>query len=128
MPLRWLDLCRVRRVSDLSVLEGMPLEYLNLTALPVTDLTLLADMKSLRWLFLDEMPVTDLTPLRGLDLKELAIKGTRITDLAPIKGLPLQKLRLDYQADREEFVRSFKGLEFINDKPAADFWKEVDGQ
>jgi hypothetical protein len=25
-------------------------------------------------------------------------------------------------------VRSFKGLETINEKPAADFWKEVDGK
>jgi hypothetical protein len=31
------------------------------------------------------------------------------------------------RADRAEFVRSFTELETINDKPAADFWKQVEG-
>jgi hypothetical protein len=35
---------------------------------------------------------------------------------------------LDYRDDRAEFLRSFKGLEVSNDKPAADFWREVDGK
>jgi len=42
--------------------------------------------------------------------------------------MPLKRLRLDYRPDREEFVRSFKELEFINDKPVAEFWREVDGK
>jgi hypothetical protein len=128
MPLQWLDLYGVRGVSDISPLKGMPLEYLNLTALPVSDLSLLAGMKSLRRLILDSMPASDLTPLRGLGLKELSFTGTQVTDLSPLKGLPLRRLRLDYRADREEFVRSFKGLEFINEKPAAGFWKGVAGK
>ena len=49
-------------------------------------------------------------------------------DLTPLEGMPLKRLRLDYRADRAMFLRSFTGLEFINDKPAADFWKEVDGK
>jgi hypothetical protein len=79
-------------------------------------------------LVLDATAVSDLAPLRGLGLKELSIRNIPATDLSPLKDLPLRSLRLDYRADREEFVRSFKGLEFINDKPAADFWKEVDGK
>jgi hypothetical protein len=51
-----------------------------------------------------------------------------VTDLTPIKEMPLRSLRLDYRADHREFLRSFKGLEFINDKPAAEFWKEPGGQ
>ena len=125
MPLNWLDLAWAVGVSDLSPVRGMPLEYLNLTALAVSDLSLLADVKSLRWLVLDDMPVSDLTPLRGLRLRKLSLKGIRATDLGPIKGLPLKGLRLDYDADREELVRSFKGLELINEKPAAEFWKDV---
>jgi hypothetical protein len=31
-------------------------------------------------------------------------------------------------ADRAEFVRSFTELETINDKRAAEFWKEMAGQ
>ena len=84
--------------------------------------------KSLKHLLLDSVPVSDLTPLRGLGVTHLSIWGTKVTDLGPLKGLPLKSLRLDYRADREEFVRSFKGLETINDKPAADFWKEVAGK
>jgi hypothetical protein len=74
------------------------------------------------------MPVSDLTPLRGLGLKELCVKGAKVTDLSPLKGLPLQKLQLDYRADQEKLLRSLTGLESINDKPAADFWQEVDGK
>jgi hypothetical protein len=128
MPLKWLDAAWVRGVSDLKPLEGMPLEYLNVTQLPASDLSLIADRTTLNTLILDSMPVTDLTPLRGLRLKELSIRDTRVTDLTPIKEMPLRSLRLDYRADHREFLRSFKGLEFINDKPAAEFWKEADGQ
>jgi hypothetical protein len=128
MPLEWLDLFFAAGVSDISPLEGMPLGYLNLSGLPVSNLPVLAGMKSLRRLFLESMPVSDLTPLRGLGLKELCVKGTKVTDLSPIKGLPLQKLQLDYRADHEKLLRSLRGLESINDKPVADFWKEVDGK
>ena len=118
----------MRGASDLKPLEGMPLEYLNVTQLPASDLSLIADRTTLNTLILDSMPVTDLTPLRGLRLKELSIRDTRVTDLTPIKEMPLRSLRLDYRADHREFLRSFKGLEFINDKPAAEFWKALDGQ
>jgi eukaryotic-like serine/threonine-protein kinase len=128
MPLNWLDLAWAVGVSDLSPVRGMPLEYLNLTALPLSDLSLLADMKTLRWLVLDDMAVTDLTPLRGLRLRKLSLRRIRATDLSPLKGMPLRELRLDYGADREEFVRSFTGIELINDKPAAEFWKDIGGK
>jgi hypothetical protein len=125
MPLVWLDLHRARAVSDIRLVKGLPLEYLNLTGLPISDLSEVAKLKSLRWLVLDEMPITDLTPLRGLSIDNLNIRGTRVADLDPILGLPLKKLRLDYRPDRAEFLRSCAGLEFINDQPAAEFWKGV---
>jgi Leucine-rich repeat (LRR) protein len=129
MPLAWLDLAGSRGVSDLRPLKDLPLAYLNLSLLPVSDVSVLASMKSLRRLVLESMPVSDLNPLHGLgSLKDLNIKGTQVGDLGPLKGLPLQKLMLDYRAAHEEFVRSFKELEFINDKPAADFWKEAAGK
>jgi Leucine-rich repeat (LRR) protein len=106
----------------------MPLEYLNLTALPVSDLSPLGGLKSLRMLILDSTPVSDLKPLEGLPLPGPAIRSTRVEDLTPIKGMPLKKLWLDYRPDREKFLRSLTGLELINEKPAADFWKEVDGK
>jgi len=128
MPLKWLDVAEVRGVSDLGPLTGMPLDYLNLTDLPESDLAPLASLKSLTSLVLDDMPVSDLAALRGLGLQKLSIRNIPAKDLSPLKELPLRRLRLDYRADREEFVRSFKGLEAINDKPVADFWKEVDGK
>jgi hypothetical protein len=125
MPLKWLDVAEVRGVSDLGPLTGMPLDYLNLTDLPASDLAPLASLKSLTALVLDGMPVSDLAALRGLGLEKLSILNVPAKDLSPLKELPLKRLRLDYRADREEFVRSFTGLEAINDKPIADFWKEV---
>ena len=70
--------------------------------------------------------LTDLTPLRGLPrLNMLSIRGTRIADLTPIKDLPLRSLWLEYQADHEEFLRSLKGLDFINGKPPTEFWNNL---
>ncbi len=128
MPLYGLDLYQVSTVSDLSPLEGMQLDYLNLSHVPVSDLSVLANMKTLRQLILDSMPITDLTPLRGLKVEVLSIWGSPVNDLTPLKMMPLRQLRLDYRADRKEFLQSLTGLEFINEKPAADFWKEVDGK
>jgi hypothetical protein len=42
--------------------------------------------------------------------------------------MPLKQLRLDYQPERQAFVRSFPELQFINDKPVTVFWKEVAGK
>jgi Leucine-rich repeat (LRR) protein len=128
MPLTRLDLFSSRGISDLKPLQDMPLRYLNLSGLPVSDLSVLASLKSLQELYLDSMPVTDLAPLRDLSLNGLSIRGIRAADLTPIQKLPLKGLRLDYHHDREAFVRSFPNLEFINEKPAAEFWKEVGGK
>jgi hypothetical protein len=128
MPLTFLDVAAARGVSDLIPLQDMPIEYLNLGAQPVSDLAPLASLKSLRRLVLDSTSASDLKPLRGLDLKELSILKIPAKDLSPLKELALKSLRLDYRADREVFVRSFKGLETINDKPVAEFWKDVDGK
>ncbi len=126
MPLKWLDVYEVRGVTDLSPLEGMPLGYLNLTGTAVSNLPhSVSSLKSLRWLLLDGTRITTLEPLRPLRLERISLRHTGVTDLTPIQGMPLKQLRLDYRPDREKFVRSFKGLEFINDKPVSVFWKEV---
>ena len=126
MPLKWLDLYRAPKVTDVSPLKGLPLEYLNLTGVPLSEVSLVADLKSLWRLILEEMPVADLTPLRDLDIIDLNIMGTRVTDLTPIKGLPLKRLGFDYRPDRAEFLRSFAGLEVVNDKPVAEFRVDVE--
>jgi hypothetical protein len=100
-----------------------PLVYLNLTALPVSDLSLLKDMTTLTTLVLDEMPVSDLSMLKGLPLRWLRIYRTRVSDLTPLKVMPLRRLELDFRAERDtEVLHSLTGLQQINDKPAAEFW------
>jgi hypothetical protein len=128
MPLKLLDIYEARAVTDLGPLKGMPLEYLNVTGAAVNDLSPLSSLTALRILLLDGTRITGLGPLRDLRLERISLLRTAVTDLTPIEGMPLKQLRLDYRPDREKFVRSFKGLEFINDKPAADFWKEVNGK
>ena len=39
--------------------------------------------------------------------------------------MPLKSLKIDYRADRKDILRSLMGLEFINDKPVAEFWKDI---
>jgi hypothetical protein len=102
----------------------MPLEYLNLAYLPVSDLSLLKDMTTLHTLVLDNTPVTDLSALKGLPLESLRIYRTKVSDLAPLKGLPLNQICLDFRAERDaEVLRSLTGLVQINEMPAAEFWK-----
>ena len=84
-----------------------------------------------------------------MKLTLLAIGGTKVSDLSPLKGnaadvpelsaarksptcrrsrdMPLKNLSCDFKPERDtELLRSIKTLETINDKPAAEFWKEVE--
>jgi hypothetical protein len=73
--------------------------------------------------------VSDLSPLAGMPLTALTLSGSTVTDLSPLKGMRLKELFCDFQRERDaEVLRSLTTLERINDKPAADFWKEVDGR
>jgi hypothetical protein len=83
----------------------------------------------LQELLLIDAPVSDLSPLRGMALKRLFLNGSGVTDLSPLRGMPLTTLRLTFRPEQDgEIVRSFTTLKIINDKPAAEFWKEVDGK
>jgi hypothetical protein len=124
MPLRDLHLFGATQVRNLSPLKGMPLEYLNLGRTTVTDLSPLEDMTALHTLILDSTPVADLSSLKSLPLKSLRILNTKVSDLAPLQGMPLKQLWLDLPPGPDtEVLRSLKGLEQINDTPAAEFWK-----
>ena len=57
----------------------------------------------------------------------LQCQGTRVSDLSLLKGMPLKEVLCDFKPERDaEILRSIKTLEKINNKPAAEFWKEVD--
>jgi hypothetical protein len=43
--------------------------------------------------------------------------------------MPLTALWIDFKPERDaQLLRSLKALEKINDKPAAEFWKEVEAR
>lgn len=86
-----LDL-RGSRFSDLSVLEGMPMEILLLSNTKIQDLTLLREMRFLRKLDISSTKVKDLTPLGALPIQELDISNTDVVDLGPIRKLPIRTL------------------------------------
>jgi tRNA A-37 threonylcarbamoyl transferase component Bud32 len=131
-PLKGMNLTRLllqrAAVSDLSPLEGMQLDGLDVSYTRVSHLSPLKGMP-LTGLGLIATPVSDLSPLKGSTLKDLDIHSTQVTDLSPLKGMALKSLGCDFRRERDlEILRSLTSLERINDKPAADFWKEVDGK
>jgi hypothetical protein len=121
-------ICYWTAVADLSPIQKFPLTKLDLAGAPVSDLSPLEGMP-LKWLAVSETRVSDASPLRKLPLTFLRCDGTQLSDLSPLKELPLKSLACDFKADRDsEILRSIKTLETINRKPAAEFWKEVEGQ
>src|SRR5262249_16886734 len=73
--------------------------------------------------------VSDLSPLVGMKLTGFSCNGSRVTDLSPLRGMPLKDLGCDFKPERDtDILRSFKTLEIINQKPAAEFWKDVEAQ
>ena len=115
-------------VTDLSPLQGMPLKQLSLRAnRGLTDITPLKGLP-LEDLDLLETGVESLEPLRGTRLTTISISATKVSDMSPLQAMPLREIGLDFDAARDTaWLRSIKTLESINDKPAAEFWKEVAG-
>ncbi|MBI3862004.1 MAG: SUMF1/EgtB/PvdO family nonheme iron enzyme [Planctomycetia bacterium] len=113
-------------VFDLSPLQDLPLTYLTCDRTRVSDLSPLKGMKLTNLTF-HTTQVTDLSPLEGMPLKELIFQGTKVSDLSPLKGMPLEAIRYDFKPERDiEILRSMTNLKTINEKPAAEFWKEVE--
>lgn len=152
-PLRGLSLELLQatgtQVADLSPLEGMQLQVLHCVATPVRDLSPLKATR-LQYLACDRTAIVDLSPLSGLPLRSLSFGYTKVSDLSPLKGMPLDSLNIQdipvtdlsllqglplkwlavslrSERDRTQ-VRAVSTLEVINDKPAAEFWKDVEAQ
>ena len=90
IPFNAIDL-RNTPVSDISPLAGRPLKMLGLENTRVTDLSALNGMK-LEKLYLNGTAVSDLRPLAGVPLLELMLVKTKVQDLTPLKGAPLTSL------------------------------------
>lgn len=50
-----------------------------------------------------------------------------VADFSLLTDMPLNEVSLDFKPERDtDILRSIKTLETINDKPVAEFWKEVE--
>lgn len=96
-PLKGLQLVEFymekTKVSDISVLRGMPLQKISLTGSPVRDLGPLegAPLVELRAV---DILATDLTPLARCPIQMLWLTGTPVENIAPLKTMPLVSLTL----------------------------------
>ena len=70
-----------------------------------------------------------LRPLQGMRLDHFDCDGVSVSDLSLLKDMPLKHFSCDFKPERDtELIRSFKDLETINHRLAAEFWKEVEEQ
>jgi len=132
LPLKGMPLIDVQvhntQVSNLLPLKGMALAILHVGSTKVSDLSPLKDMP-LEKLFCGYTQVSDLSPLEGMSLTVLDCEHTSVSDHSPLHNMPLKELHLDFKRERHsQLLHSIKTLETINSKPAADFWKEVEGK
>lgn len=79
--------------KTIEPLRGLPLKYLDLTELPIADLSPLSGMP-LNELYLEGTQVQSLDALRGLPLRVLRMEHTLVTDLSPLEGMPLEQLNV----------------------------------
>ncbi len=90
MKLNWLA-CSFNLVSDLSPLRGMPLTNLNCSESQVADLSPLRGML-LTNLNCSYSQVADLSPLQGMPLESLYFPFTQVSDLSSVEGMHLKYL------------------------------------
>lgn len=138
-PLRGMRLTEIEfihsKVSSLAPLRGMPLKIVRFggIGMSISDLSPLRDAP-LTHLICTSPALSDLSPLAGKELISLDIQGTKVTDIRIAADMPLQLFFFSYSSSNDahrEFLktlRSIKTLEMINFKPAAEFWKSVDGK
>jgi len=113
--LRELSMAGVK-IADLSAIQNLKLEALNLSDIPlrkgslavlqnmplkrlILDRTGIDNLHFCKMLDLDELsvadaPVSALFAVKGMKLKALNISRTRISDLLPLSGMPLRSLDL----------------------------------
>jgi serine/threonine protein kinase len=108
---------------DLSPLKGMPLNFVCINQTRTDDLSPLQGT-ALDALLIERTAVRDLTPVKGMRLRKVALRGSLVTDLSLLRGMPLAEVTYDFDPARDAgFLRSFPGLNRINERPAEEFWK-----
>lgn len=118
------------KLNDLSPLRGLKLHSLSCDFTQVRDLSPLSRMP-LTKLWIAKTQVADISVLRGMPLQQLHGYGTPIRDLTPLLGLPLTHVWVDFQPVSDAAVlgelKRLNSLVEIDHKPAAQFWKEMNG-
>jgi serine/threonine-protein kinase len=82
-------------VEDLSPLRNAPLTFLRVDNSNVTDLSPISHAKLTR-LFIHNTMISDLAPIRGMALTYLHMANTQVNDLSVLSGMPLEDLRCQY--------------------------------
>lgn len=95
MKLEYLAIRGCTGVQDISPLEGMKITSLDLGGTRVWDLSPLQGMPLNSLSFYGCSTVKDLSPLRGMKLSTLTLRACpRVSDLEPLRGMPLTLLSL----------------------------------
>lgn len=81
-------------ITDLAPLSDMhSLKELSLWATPITNLSPLQKLR-LEKIEITEGPLADITPLKAMKLTHVNLKGCRVEDLLPLRGMPVKFLYL----------------------------------
>jgi formylglycine-generating enzyme required for sulfatase activity/serine/threonine protein kinase/tetratricopeptide (TPR) repeat protein len=76
--------------------------------------------------------LSDLSPLKGMRLKSLDCRYTRVTDLLPLRRMPLEELDCDTRPGDAwrvaPVLRQSKTLRKINGQTTVEFWGAVDAK
>lgn len=87
----------VQNITDLSALEGLPLERLSLKKSGITDISPLASLPGLRLLWLADNPLTDISAVSQLPaLEELDIMNTSVSDIHMLENSSIHTLSCLY--------------------------------
>ena len=138
MPIDHALLSGMKQVTDFSVVASWPLgTEFQAADTAFSDLRLLAG-KPVEYVNVQETPVSDLSPLRGSKVRALYIARTKVMDLSPLKDMPeLNEVTIPKQAANIDILRSLPNLRYIGTEsvlaghsppPAAEFWKEYDAK
>jgi hypothetical protein len=127
LALEYFDCSCNPQLTDLEPVRGMPLQELSCWCTPVVHLWPLQGMP-LRALNADWTFVRSLDPLDGLPLTRLAVRSNICApEIGPVAGAPLQEIHCELRPERDvPILRAIPTLRRINDRPAADVWKEFD--
>ncbi len=104
MPIESLEVTSTL-VEDLSPVRNAPLSFLRVDNTNVRDLSPIRNAKLTRALIHNTM-ISDLTPIRGMALTFLQMANTQVRDLSALSGMPLEDLRCQYCG-----IKDMKALE-----------------